>query len=95
MFEQYNGGKGSYYSYEGVTSFFEAFQVSTVDTVGAGDVFCGCLASAIASEKDIAEAIPFASAAAAISVTRKGAQNSASNQQEIEDFMKSQLKSQA
>ncbi|WP_462411442.1 ribokinase [Neobacillus sp. Marseille-QA0830] len=67
-----------------------AFRVSPVDTTGAGDTFIGSLATSIMEENDIQKALTFASAAAAISVTRHGAQNSMPNREEIERFLKQQ-----
>ena len=50
-----------------------AFRVPVVDTTGAGDAFCGCLAAALANGCDLAEALRQASAAGAHAVTREGA----------------------
>jgi ribokinase len=61
-----------------------AFPATPVDTVAAGDVFNGCLAVAIAEGCGLAAAVRFAAAGAAISVTRRGAQNSAPLRREIE-----------
>jgi ribokinase len=49
-------------------------RVKAVDTVGAGDCFSGTFAGAIAEGKSVDAAARFAVAAAAISVTRPGAQ---------------------
>ncbi|MEM9571283.1 MAG: ribokinase [Pseudomonadota bacterium] len=54
----------------------DAFPVSVVDTTGAGDTFCGALAVALAEGKDPQAALGFASAAAALAVTKPGAQPS-------------------
>jgi ribokinase len=59
-----------------------------VDTTAAGDVFNGALAVALAEERPLAEALRFAQAAAAISVTRAGAQPSAPTRAEILAFLK-------
>ena len=64
-----------------------AFRVEAVDTTAAGDVFNGALAVALAEERPLAEALRFAQAAAAISVTRPGAQPSAPTRAEIEAFL--------
>jgi ribokinase len=47
--------------------------VACVDTVGAGDAFCGALGARLAGGDDLCTAARYASAAAAISVTRRGA----------------------
>jgi ribokinase len=61
--------------------------VEAVDSTGAGDVFNGAFAVAIAEGKDLAEAVKFACSAAAISVTRLGAQSSAPNRIEMELYI--------
>jgi len=55
---------------------FEAPRVKAVDTTAAGDTFIGGFAAEIARGVDVADAIRFAQRAAAISVTREGAQPS-------------------
>jgi ribokinase len=62
------------------------FKVKAVDTTAAGDIFNGALAVALAEGKVLAEAVRFANAAAALSVTRLGAQPSAPTRREIERF---------
>jgi ribokinase len=52
-------------------------KVNAVDTTAAGDVFNGALAVALSEKKSTEEAVRFANIAAAISVTRLGAQASA------------------
>lgn len=53
---------------------YPAHDVVAVDPTGAGDTFCGALALSLSQGRELSEAVPFASAAAAISVTRPGAQ---------------------
>ena len=60
------------------------FKASAVDATGAGDVFNGALVVALAEGRPLLEAARFACAAAAISVTRFGAQPSAPGRREIE-----------
>ncbi|MBP8259493.1 MAG: ribokinase [Verrucomicrobia bacterium] len=60
-----------------------AFRVRPVDTTAAGDVFNGALAVALAEGRPLLDAVRFAQAAAAISVTRPGAQPSAPRRREI------------
>ena len=64
-----------------------AFEVETVDTVAAGDAFTGGLGVALAEGMAMEEAIPFAQAAAALSVTRRGAQPSLPTTQEVHQFL--------
>jgi ribokinase len=71
---------------------FNAFKAKSKDTTAAGDVFNGTLAVAITNGKSLQEAITFASAAAAISVTREGAQPSIPTLSEIEIFLSKQIK---
>ena len=58
--------------------------VTAIDTVAAGDVFNGALAVALAEGRSLTDAAAFATAAAAIAVTRPGAQASAPYRDEIE-----------
>jgi ribokinase len=62
--------------------------VIPLDTTAAGDVFNGALAVSLAEGKDINDAVSFACQAAAISVTRIGAQSSAPYKSEIESTFK-------
>lgn len=61
-------------------------KVQVADTTAAGDVFNGSLAVALSEEKDMEDAVAFACKAAAISVTRLGAQASAPYRKEVESF---------
>lgn len=83
------GVQGAYVSsdnYKGLISGFTAGVV--VDTVAAGDTFCGGLAIAIAEGKKIKDAVQFANAAAALSVTKAGAQASIPERAEVISLMK-------
>jgi ribokinase len=70
------GPLGAVICKSGECSMVSARQVETVDTTAAGDVFNGALAVAVSEGKDLEEAVDFACEAAAISVTRLGAQSS-------------------
>jgi len=83
------GAKGVYVSSEEFTGPVESFKVEPVDTTAAGDVFNGALAVALAEKKPLAEAVRFANAAAALSVTKLGAQPSAPKRPEIENLLAS------
>ncbi|MGQ9633962.1 MAG: ribokinase [Bryobacteraceae bacterium] len=65
-----------------------SFAVTAVDSTAAGDVFNGALAVALAEGQGVREAARFACAAAALSVTRAGAQTSIPSRQEVEDFLR-------
>ncbi|CAI6038596.1 Ribokinase [Cohnella sp. JJ-181] len=64
-----------------------AFKVAPADTTAAGDTFIGAYAAAIAAGRPLADALRYASAAAAISVTRHGAQSSIPSKEEIDRFL--------
>ena len=63
-------------------------KVKAVDTVGAGDCFNGVLASMLTQGKDLITSVKYASAAASIAVTRKGAQASLPYLDEIREHFK-------
>lgn len=67
------------------------FEVKAIDTTAAGDVFNGALAVALASGKVLDEAVHFANAAAALSITKLGAQPSAPQKTDIETFRDEKL----
>jgi ribokinase len=82
------GGEGAYLAVAGgKADWAPAFTVQAVDTVGAGDCFNGAFAVALLEGKDPWAAARFASAAAAISVTRKGAQASMPSRSEVDEFL--------
>ena len=64
------------------------FRVKSVDSTAAGDVFNGALSVALAEGKTVLDAVRFANAAAALSVTRPGAQPSAPSRADIEKFLR-------
>ncbi|MDD2381680.1 MAG: PfkB family carbohydrate kinase, partial [Mariniphaga sp.] len=80
------GSKGVFLKSATFEGFIPGYQVKAVDTTAAGDVFNGALAAALAEEMPIKEAIDFAQRAAAISVTRMGAQPSAPYGKEIKEY---------
>ncbi len=63
------------------------FVVDAVDTLGAGDVFHGAFALALAEESPLDRALLFASAAAAIKCTRPGGRAGTPNRAEVEGFL--------
>jgi ribokinase len=81
------GPRGVYVSAAGASALVPAFRVDAVDTTAAGDVFNGALAVALIEARPLHDAVRFASAAAALSVTRAGAQASAPRRMEIEAML--------
>ncbi len=77
------GSRGAFVMSEEFRGLVPGFTVDAVDTTAAGDVFNGALAVALARQQPLAEAVRFANAAAALSVTRLGAQPSAPQRKEI------------
>ena len=82
------GAAGAYVCSHEFRGTVPGFKVDPVDTTAAGDTFNGTLAVALAGGRPLAEAVTFANAAAAISVTTLGAQPSAPNKETIEQFLK-------
>ena len=78
------GGNGAYYSAPDGRGHVPPVPVKAIDTVGAGDTFNGALVVALSEGKGLADAIRFACRAAAISVTRPGAQVSVPHRREVE-----------
>lgn len=70
-----------------VPQFVPSFPVVAIDSTAAGDTFNGAFAVALGEGAQPAEAARFAAAAAAISVTRRGAQNSMPSRQEVQTLL--------
>lgn len=70
------GALGAVIYQDGNTTVVPAQKVEAMDTTAAGDVFNGALAVALSEGKALEDAVHFACTAAAISVTRMGAQSS-------------------
>lgn len=77
------GAEGAYIYNDDGGRLIPTTKVTPVDTTAAGDVFNGALAVAISENKSLDEAVTFANRAAAISVTRMGAQSSAPFRKEL------------
>jgi ribokinase len=85
---------------EGVAVFFDSnskiikgFEVDVIDTIGAGDAFIAGLAISIAEGNNFLDACNFANASAALSVTEQGAQTAMPNRNNVENFLRTFIKS--
>ncbi|MDT8866467.1 ribokinase [Vibrio fluvialis] len=81
------GAKGVWLSQNGRGTLIPGFRVQATDTTAAGDTFNGALVTGLLEEMPLESAIKFAHAAAAISVTRFGAQTSIPNRAEVDAFL--------
>ena len=81
------GEQGCFFRGAGETLHLPAFQVDAVDTTAAGDTFNAGLAVALAEGAPVPHALRFANAAAAVSVTREGAQSSAPTRIEVDSLL--------
>jgi ribokinase len=83
------GPRGAFVSSPEAEVLVPGFPVNAVDTTAAGDIFNGALAVRLGEGKPLRDAVRFANAAAALSVTKVGAQPSAPKRKEIEVFLRS------
>lgn len=84
------GRRGVWLSEKGQGQRVAGFDVKAVDTIAAGDTFNGAFITARLEGKAMLDAVRFAHAAAAIAVTRSGAQPSVPWRAEIDDFLQQQ-----
>ena len=80
------GSKGSLYINKEISFFKPAYKVKAIDTTAAGDSFTGALAVALSKDKNIKEAMDFASKVGALSVMKEGAQSSLPSLKDVENF---------
>jgi ribokinase len=81
------GARGAFVSANGIDQSIAPFVVNAVDTTAAGDCFNGAFAVGLLMDMPPVEAARFASAAAAISVTRAGAQPSMPTLAEVKSLL--------
>lgn len=81
------GSEGVWLSQNGVGEQIKGFKVKAVDTTAAGDTFNGALLTRLIEGAELKEAIIFAHAAAAITVTGMGAQTSIPYRAAVDDFL--------
>ncbi|GAC90575.1 ribokinase [Anoxybacillus flavithermus NBRC 109594] len=81
------GKRGVSFQRNGEQVLIPGFRVPVVDTTGAGDTFNGALAVALSKGMELEEACRYANAAAALSVTKLGAQTGMPTERELESFL--------
>jgi ribokinase len=81
------GAAGAYVATTELRESIPGHRVEARDSTGAGDVFNGALAVGLAEQMSLTDAVRFANAAAAISVTRDGAQPSAPRRAQILELL--------
>ena len=81
------GEKGAVWSPATASGQAAAFRIVPVDSVAAGDAFCGGLAVALNEGQPLNEALRWASAAGAIAATRAGAVTSLPQRSEVEELL--------
>lgn len=81
------GSHGVYMKNAHTSVRLPSYKVNAIDTIAAGDTFCGALAVMCAQKEIDMEAINFANVAAAIAVTRSGAQPSIPTLEEVNHFI--------
>ena len=79
------GSKGACTCIDGELLLVPSRKVEAVDTTAAGDTFCGALCTALLQSKKMPEAMLYGCKAAAVSVTRRGAQMSMPYKDEVEN----------
>jgi ribokinase len=81
------GAAGAWLDHREERVLIPAFPVQAVDTVGAGDAFVGAFAARMVEGASAREAVEFAAAAAALAVTRVGAQAGLPTRSEVEKLL--------
>lgn len=82
------GTDGSITNYSGDYEYIPSRKVTAVDTTAAGDSYIGALCRYMIYEKDFLEGLRFASDVAALTVTKKGAQISIPDFNEVKEYFK-------
>lgn len=82
------GSKGIYFKGRRGTFQMSSYDVNVVDTTAAGDVFNAAFAVSLDKKLTTKKALEFATAAAALSVTKNGAQTSIPQRDEVISFLK-------
>lgn len=81
------GDQGVYWWEGGACRHLPAVEIEVVDTLGAGDVFHGAFALALAESRPVREALRWASAAAAVKCTRFGGRDGIPTRAEVDRLL--------
>ncbi len=81
------GNSGSLFHSEKEHKTFGTFRTEQIDATGAGDAFTAALVFGIASARSVEESVVLASATAALSISRMGAQSSYPYMAEVRNFI--------
>lgn len=82
------GERGAAVAWDGRLEHVAPHAVPCLDSVGAGDAFCGALAARLALGAPLAEAVRWGNAAGALAVTRAGAEPSMPRAGEIQELLR-------
>lgn len=86
------GSQGALIKENNEFQFVGAYKVDAIDTTAAGDTFCGSLSVGLSEGKSILESVKMAACAAALTVTRMGAQTSIPYRSELSSLDAEQVK---
>ncbi len=86
-----DGPNGVTWLEAGAPRHMPAFAVKAIDSLGAGDAFHGAFTLAIAEARDLAAALRFASAVAALKCTQFGGAAGSPRRAEVDEFLKRQV----
>jgi ribokinase len=81
------GSSGCYYDDQGTSGIVPGIFADTIDTTGAGDTFAGALAVALINKEPLPQALLTANAAAALSITKSGAQSSMPSLDDVQKLL--------
>jgi len=85
------GRNGSIIATKEETVHINGLSVNVIDTTGAGDAFCGALAVALSSRKELKDAVIYANYVGALATTKIGAQEALPTKEELENFIREVL----
>lgn len=85
------GSRGALIATNETTEIVSGYKVKAIDTVAAGDSFNGALAVALTEGKTLTEAVRFANAMGALTVTKKGAIPSLHTREQVMNFIDKEI----